>query len=104
MGIAKSTTRRGSHHPIPTALLGIAEQRRGHFWGMRGGNRLEACRLLLVVGTSAVRPEQVARLARAYYRDDHEPLDETAAPDAEGRWGYHDACTSAWRTRWCRRN
>lgn len=45
--------------------LGIPTHRTGHFWGMRGSNQLEDCDMLLVVGTPAVRPEQVARLARA---------------------------------------
>ena len=50
--------------------LGIPEHRSGHFWGMRGSNRLEDCTILLVVGTPALRPEHVARLARAYYHAD----------------------------------
>ena len=58
---------------------------------MRESLQLQDCTLLLVVRTPAVRPEQVARQARAYFRDDPEPLDKTAAPDAEGRWRYRDA-------------
>lgn len=44
--------------------LGIAEPRRGHFWGMRGSNRLEDCTILLVVGISVLRPNHMAQLAR----------------------------------------
>lgn len=36
--------------------LGIPEHRSGHFWGMRGSNRLEDCTILFVVGTPAALP------------------------------------------------
>jgi hypothetical protein len=39
---------------------------------------LEDCDMLLVVGTPAVRPEQVARLARAYYHADPQVIDEAS--------------------------
>jgi hypothetical protein len=80
--------------------LGIAPERTGHFWGLRGSNRLEDCAILLVVGTPAVRPEQIVRLARAYYRDDPQALDETAERGEDGAWNYRDARVRAeWRIR-----
>jgi hypothetical protein len=69
---------------------GIPEHRTGHFWGMRGSNRLEDCAILLVVGTPAVRPEQVARLARAYYHADQQVIDETSVRSEDGIWRYRD--------------
>jgi len=38
--------------------------RTGHFWGIRGSNRLEDCTILLVVGTPALQPDDVLRGAR----------------------------------------
>ena len=45
--------------------LGIPAHRTGHFSRLRESLALEECDVLLVVGTPAVRPEQVVRLARA---------------------------------------
>jgi putative DNA primase/helicase len=72
--------------------LGIPKERRLWFWGARGSNALEGCRLLLVVGTPTLRPSETARLARALWRHDPVPIDETATRDAEtGAWRYADA-------------
>jgi hypothetical protein len=71
--------------------LGIPAYRTGHFWGMRGSNALEDCDVLLVVGTPTLRPEDVARLARAYYHADPAVIDETSVRGADGRWHYRDA-------------
>jgi hypothetical protein len=80
--------------------LGIPAQRTGHFSCLRGSNALEACRVLLVVGTPAVRPEQVARLARAYYHADLEVINETSERGEKGVWRYRDPRMRAeWRTR-----
>jgi hypothetical protein len=70
--------------------LGIPAERTGHFWGMRGSNALEQCDILLVVGTPTLRPEDVARLARAYYHDDPHLIDETSVRGADGRRRYRD--------------
>ena len=71
--------------------LGIPAHRTGHFWGMRGSNALEDCDVLLVVGTPTLRPEDVARLARAYYHADPLVIDETSVRGEDGRWRYRDA-------------
>jgi hypothetical protein len=71
--------------------LGIPAHRTGHFWGRRGCNALEDCDILLVVGTPTLRPEDVARLARAYYHADPLVIDETRVRGADGRWRYPDA-------------
>jgi hypothetical protein len=70
--------------------LGIPAHRTGHFWGMRGSNALEDCDVLLVVGTPAVRPEHVARLARAFYHADPEVIDEASERGEDGIWRYRD--------------
>jgi hypothetical protein len=57
---------------------------------MRGSNRLEDCTILLVVGTPALRPDHVARLARAYYHADPEVIDETSERAEDGTWHYLD--------------
>ena len=85
---------------VMAEALGIAEHCTGHFWGMRGSNRLEDCTVLLVVGTPAVRPEQVARLARAYYHADPQMIDETSVRGEDGIWRYRDLRMRAeWPTR-----
>ena len=61
--------------------LGIPEHRRGHYWGIRGSNHLEDCSILLLVGTPALRPDELVRQARALYRDDPEPIKETSKED-----------------------
>lgn len=61
--------------------LGIPERRRGHYWGIRGSNHLEDCSILLLVGTPALRPDELVRQARALYRDDPEPIKETSKED-----------------------
>jgi hypothetical protein len=70
--------------------LGIPARRTGHFWGMRGSNALKDCDVLLVVGTPTLRPEDVARLARAYYHADPQVIDEKSTRGADGRWHYRD--------------
>ena len=80
--------------------LGVPAHRTGHFWGMRGSNILEDCDMLLLVGTPAVRPEQVARLARSYYHTDSQIIDETSERGEDGIWRYPDLRMQAeWRTR-----
>jgi hypothetical protein len=76
--------------PAMAEALCIPAHRSGHFWGIRGSNQLEDCDLLLIVGTPAVRPEQVARLARAYYHADPQVIDETCERSADGTWRYRD--------------
>jgi hypothetical protein len=67
--------------------LGIPEALRGWFWAERGSNAKQDCDILLVVGTPTLPPDEVARLGRALYQDDQEPiLDGTAA---EGEHGLH---------------
>jgi hypothetical protein len=73
-----------------TEALDIPENRTGHFWGMRGSNRLEDCTILLVVGTPALRPDHVARLARAYYHADPQVIDETSERAEDGAFRYRD--------------
>jgi hypothetical protein len=82
--------------------LGIPEHRTGHFSRLRGSNRLEDCDMLLVVGTPAVRPDQVARLTRTYYHADPQVIDETSECADDGTWRYRDPrMRAAWRMRWC---
>ena len=76
--------------PALAAALGIPAHRTGHFWGMRESLALEDCDVLLVVGTPTLRPEDVARLARAYYHADSSAIDETSVRGEDGRWHYHD--------------
>lgn len=76
--------------PAMAEALGIPADRTGHFWGMRGSNALEKCHILLVVGTPAVRPELIARLARAYYHADPQLIDETSVRGEDGVWHYRD--------------
>jgi hypothetical protein len=64
--------------------------RTGHFWGIRGSNRLEDCTILLVVGTPALQPDDVLRMARALYADDPVPLDEACDANS-GDWRYRDS-------------
>ena len=54
--------------------LGISEAHSGHFWGMRGSNRLADCTILLVIGTPTLRPEEVLRMARALWQRDPDPI------------------------------
>jgi hypothetical protein len=70
--------------------LGIPAHHTGHFWGMRESLQLQDCNILLVVGTPAVRPEQVARLARAYYHADLQVIDETCERGEDGAFRYRD--------------
>jgi hypothetical protein len=71
--------------------LDIPEHRRLHFWASRGSNQLADCRILLVIGTPCVNPDTIARLARALWANDPEPIDETPRRDAAGRiTGYLD--------------
>jgi hypothetical protein len=43
-----------------------------------------------VVGTPALCPEDVARLARALYHADPQVIDETSERGADGTWRYRD--------------
>ena len=94
-GTERAATRVGmiTHQDCERALaaaLGIPEHPSGHFWGMRGSNRLEDCTILLVVGTPALRPDHVARLARASYHADPQVIDETSERAEDGTWHYRD--------------
>ncbi len=63
-------------------------------------SRLAQCEILLVVGTPAVRPELVARLARAYYHADPQLIDETSVRGEDGPFRYRDPRMGAeWPTR-----
>jgi hypothetical protein len=65
--------------------------RTAHYYGQRGTNHLEDCSILLVIGTPWPPPHEVVRLARAVYRDDSIPLDETImTDDADHFTGYVD--------------
>lgn len=57
--------------------LGIPEERTMYFWNLRGSNDLETCDVLLLIGTPALDPLTVARMARSLYFDDPLPIDET---------------------------
>ena len=57
--------------------LSIPADKCGWFGNMRGSNALESCEVLLVVGTFAPNPSDVARLARLLYFEDPNPIDET---------------------------
>jgi putative DNA primase/helicase len=70
--------------------LGIPQERRLHFWAARGSNALQDCRLLLVIGTPCVNPATVARLARALWADDPEPISTESQEDDQGRRRYVD--------------
>ncbi len=79
----------GNEEAIRLAL-GIPEGRTGHFWAMRGSNLLEACEILLVVGTPTLAPETMYRLTRTVYRDDPQPIIEGSGKDEVGRHRYLD--------------
>jgi hypothetical protein len=64
-------------------------ERTGHFWAMRGSNKLEDCAILLVVGTPTPDPADVKRWTRALYSNDPAPLDETVERSGDG-WRYQD--------------
>lgn len=70
--------------------LGIPEHRRLHFWAARGSNALEDCTILLIIGTPTVHPETVARLARALWQDDPQPISSETEIDAQGIRRYVD--------------
>lgn len=88
-------SRASQHRQVPCGwrreALGILAHRTGHFSRMRGSNQLEDCDVLLVVGTPAVRPGQVVRLARAYYHADPQVINETSERTEGGTWRYRDA-------------
>ena len=92
--------------------LGIPAHRTGHCWGMRGSNSLEDCDVFLVVGTPAVRPEKVERLACAYYHADPQVVDEASVRGEDGVFHYRDpriqrvanALARAELTQWAHRN
>jgi hypothetical protein len=65
----------GAHRPLLTA----AREQRAR--GLRPPAR---------VGTPTLRPEDVARLARAYYHDDLQLIEETSVRGEDGRWRYRD--------------
>ena len=70
--------------------LGIPARRTGHFSRVRESLALEDCDVLLVVGTPTLRPEDVVRLARAYYHADPQMIDEASVRGEDGRWRYRD--------------
>jgi hypothetical protein len=70
--------------------LGMPDEQRGHFWGMRGSNALEDCSVLLIIGTPTPNLDQVEWWARALYRDDPTPIDTTTEKDEDGRPHYVD--------------
>jgi hypothetical protein len=63
--------------------LGIAPRRRMWFWGCRGSNDLEDCTILLLIGTPALKRQDIVRYGRALYRDDAEPLRLGYEPDPD---------------------
>src|SRR5690242_13653437 len=65
--------------------LSIPAHRTGHFSRLRESLALEQCDILLVVGTPTLRPEDVARQARAYYHADSAVIDETSMRGEDGR-------------------
>jgi hypothetical protein len=69
--------------------LGIPVGRSMHFFGARGSNALENCPILLVVGTPALPPDEVLRLARGLWRH-HEYSIEPASVQFEGTHSYLD--------------
>lgn len=80
--------------------LGIPAHRTGHFFRLRGSNQMQARWVLLVVGTPAVAPAQVARLACAYYHADPQVIDETSVRGEDGLFRYRDPRMRAeWPTR-----
>lgn len=70
--------------------LDIPAERRLHFWAARGSNALEDCTILLVIGTPTVAPATVARLARALWADDPEPISTESELDDQGIRRYVD--------------
>jgi hypothetical protein len=70
--------------------LHIPEQRRGHFWGVRGSNAFEECAILLIVGTPLPNVEQIGWWARALYAEDPSPIDTSADDGEEGRRRFRD--------------
>lgn len=77
--------------PALTEALGTPDHRARNYWGIRESLSLEDCTILLVVvGTPAVRPEQVARLARADSHADPQVIDETCERGDDGVWHYRD--------------
>jgi hypothetical protein len=76
------------------AALDIPEERRLHFWASRGSNALADCTILLVVGTPTVHGATVARLARALYQDDPQPISEESTQDGQGIRRYTDPRTA----------
>ncbi len=70
--------------------LDIPPERRLHFWAARGSNTLEDCTILLIIGTPTIHPATVARLARALWADDPEPINPESNPDGQGIRRYID--------------
>ena len=91
---------RGAHHV--QGLQARPGRGAGHpgtphrpFLALRGSIALEDCDVLLVVGTPTLRPEDLARLARAYYHADPLVIDETSVRGEDGRWRYRDRAMRA---------
>lgn len=57
--------------------LGVTEERWLNFWGQRGSNDLADMEVLIVLGTPAWNPDDVARMGRVLYAEDDKPIDET---------------------------
>jgi hypothetical protein len=70
--------------------LGVAEQRRLHFWGVRGSNQLADCTILLVIGTPTVHPDTVTRLARTLWYGDPQLIEPTPRTENGKITGYVD--------------
>lgn len=61
--------------------LGILEEYRGHFWGVRGSNAFEDCEILLIVGTPTPNLDGIINWTRALYADDLDPIDTGTGVD-----------------------
>ena len=103
-GTARAAAQVGlvTHKDCERALaeaLGIPEHRSGHFWGMRGSNRLEDCTILRARGHTCCS-------ARTTWRGWHgrtitpiqRLIDESSERAEDGTWCYRDPRMRAeWR-------
>jgi hypothetical protein len=62
----------------------------GHFWAMKGSNRLEQVDILLIIGTPTPHPSAVERLARAFYHKDLTPINPACTKAEDGTLQYAD--------------
>ena len=63
--------------------LNIPEERRGHFWAIRGSNAFEDCEILLVVGTPTPNLDSITHWAQMLYANDTEPIDTMKGLDGK---------------------